>query len=126
MKKFMTIFSAATLTLLSLAGAGSASDKPGYGGDIIYTKPLKSVQFSHKTHVEEKGLSCDLCHAGIFDMQALKVQGNADFTMEGLAQGKYCGACHNGTMAFSVNSRCASCHSGVKGSVATTGMAQDR
>ncbi len=84
-------------------------------GDIIYTKPLKSVIFSHKTHVTEKGLSCDMCHPEIFYPAALKAQERPDFNMESLYKGKYCGACHNGKMAFASNTQCARCHIGVKG-----------
>jgi c(7)-type cytochrome triheme protein len=116
MKKFIPVAIAAILMSLSLAGTGMAGESQKHGGDILYTKPVKSVLFSHKVHVEQKGLTCDMCHAGNFEMKALKVQGSPDFTMEALAQGKYCGACHNGTMAFSSNTRCASCHGGVKGS----------
>jgi c(7)-type cytochrome triheme protein len=118
MKKYIPASLTAVLLSLALAGTGGASGNPKHGGDITYTKPVKSVQFSHKIHVEQKGLTCDMCHAGTFEMQALKAQENQDFNMESLYQGKYCGACHNGTMAFASNSRCASCHSGVKGVVA--------
>lgn len=85
-----------------------------HGGEIYYTKSVKTVLFSHKLHVESRELSCDLCHAGNFVMQALKAQENADFTMKSLMEGKYCGACHNGTMAFASNTRCGDCHTGVK------------
>ncbi|MFN3479247.1 MAG: c(7)-type cytochrome triheme domain-containing protein [Thermodesulfovibrionales bacterium] len=85
------------------------------GGDIVYTKPVKSVLFSHKLHVEEKGLSCDMCHSGLFEPEALNAQGKMDFNMESLYKGKYCGACHNGKMAFASNIQCARCHIGVKG-----------
>jgi c(7)-type cytochrome triheme protein len=116
MKKSTPVAIAAILVSLTLAGTVGAGEKTKHGGEITYTKPVKSVQFSHKVHVEQKGLTCDMCHAGTFEMQALKAQNNPDFTMESLYQGKYCGACHNGTMAFAANTRCASCHSGVKGS----------
>lgn len=116
MRKYSTAVLAAVLMLLALACGAGAGDNSKDGGEIVYTKPLKAVLFSHKAHVEQIGLSCDLCHATFFEMKALTVQENSDFTMASLAQGKYCGACHNGTMAFSSNSRCASCHVGVKGS----------
>jgi len=92
-----------------------ASGEVSHGGDIVYTMPLKAVLFSHKTHVEEMGFGCDTCHDGIFKMSALSVQEEADFTMDALYKGKYCGACHNGSMAFSSNTQCARCHIGVKG-----------
>ncbi len=98
---------------LSIAVPAMAAENRG--GDVVYTKPVKSVLFSHKVHVEDKGLSCDLCHARTFEKQALKAQENPDFTMKSLVEGKYCGTCHNGTMAFASNTRCAACHTGVKG-----------
>ena len=91
------------------------SAKVSHGGDIVYTKPVKSVIFSHKVHAEDKGLSCDMCHSGLFDAVALKVQKKSDFNMESLYKGKYCGACHNGQIAFASNTQCARCHTGVKG-----------
>lgn len=93
--------------------AGTALADSG-GGEIYYTKPLKSVLFSHKLHVEERGLGCDMCHTRLFEMQALAAQENRDFTMKSLYAGKYCGACHNGNMAFASNTQCARCHGGVK------------
>ena len=112
MKKIVTLIIVAAIA----AGAqGVLAQKVEHGGDIIYTKPVKSVTFSHKIHVEDKGLTCDMCHAREFAMQALKAQENADFTMASLYEGRYCGSCHNGSMAFASNTRCASCHTGVKG-----------
>jgi c(7)-type cytochrome triheme protein len=116
MKNSIPVTIAAVLMSLTLAGSGNAGETTKHGGEIIYTKPVKSVQFSHKVHVEQKGLTCDMCHAGTFEMKALKAQESPDFTMESLYQGKYCGTCHNGTMAFASSTRCASCHGGVKGS----------
>lgn len=114
MKKFIPV--AMTAVLIAVAGTCGAGENQQHGGDILYTKPVKSVLFSHKTHVEQKGLTCDMCHSGSFEMQSFRAQENPDFNMESLYQGKYCGACHNGTMAFASNTRCASCHTGVKGS----------
>jgi c(7)-type cytochrome triheme protein len=108
MKKYCVIIA----ITLSIAMPTVAAEN--HGGEIYYTKGVKTVLFSHKLHVEIKDLSCDLCHAGNFTMQALKAQENADFTMKSLMEGKYCGACHNGTMAFASNTRCGDCHTGVK------------
>ena len=85
------------------------------GGDILYTKPLMSVLFSHKVHAEDMGMGCDMCHPDLFEMAANTAENNDDFTMQGLYDGKYCGACHNGQMAFASNTQCARCHIGVKG-----------
>lgn len=83
--------------------------------EIVYNKPVKGVLFSHKYHVGELGMSCESCHPKIFEMEALKSQKNPDFNMNSLYKGKYCGACHDGKMAFASNTKCATCHIGVKG-----------
>lgn len=83
------------------------------GGDILFTKPVKAVIFSHETHGE--AFECEACHSGLFEMEALAAQKNSDFTMESLYKGQYCGACHDGESAFASDTRCATCHIGVKG-----------
>jgi len=85
--------------------------------DIFYTAPVKSVVFSHQEHAVKLGYKCDACHTQLFQMKAMSVEKQPDFTMSGLAKGKYCGSCHNdtGKPAFSSNSECARCHTGVKG-----------
>jgi len=84
------------------------------GGDILYDQPVKSVTFSHGVHVEQNGLGCADCHDGLFAMKGKAAQANADFTMAALYAGAYCGSCHDGSSAFASNTRCASCHGGVK------------
>lgn len=76
---------------------------------------MKGVLFSHKLHVKELGLPCESCHTAIFEIEALKSQRNPDFNMHSLYKGKYCGACHDGQIAFASNTKCATCHVGVKG-----------
>ena len=82
------------------------------GGDIIYTKPVMGVIFSHNSH---DMFGCESCHEGLFPMVALATQEASDFNMEALYQGLYCGTCHDGSMAFAANTQCATCHIGVKG-----------
>lgn len=101
-----------TAILAVTAGIVFASSYPET--PIIYSKPVQGVIFSHKAHVEKR-LTCDMCHPHTFEMQALKVQDNKDFAMDALYKGKYCGSCHNGSLAFASNTRCATCHVGVKG-----------
>ncbi|MGO9013448.1 MAG: cytochrome c3 family protein [Dissulfurispiraceae bacterium] len=96
------------------SGRALAGEAVSYGGDILYTKPVKSVLFSHKLHVEDKKLGCDMCHMKLFEMKALAAQSKEDFTMDALYKGKYCGACHNGKTAFASNTECARCHGGLK------------
>lgn len=86
-----------------------------HGGDIHFSKPVTGVLFSHARHVDELGLECDACHEGLFAYEAGAAEANDDFTMKSLAEGNYCGACHDGDTAFSSETRCASCHEGVKG-----------
>lgn len=102
----------AVAALSLAAGVAVAASYPE--APIVYDKPVKGVIFSHKTHVD-KGLACDMGHNRLFEQQAKKAQENKDFVMESLYQGKYCGACHNGSLAFASNTRCATCHIGVKG-----------
>lgn len=92
-----------------------------HGGDIIYTHPVKAVMFSHAFHVEELEFDCDDCHEDLFEPEALFAQQDANFTMEGLRQGQYCGQCHDGSAAFSSDTQCARCHIGVKGYNAKVG-----
>ncbi|RJQ22817.1 MAG: hypothetical protein C4560_01885 [Nitrospiraceae bacterium] len=113
MKKILFVLS--LLVFVSGYGRLFASGAISHGGDIVYTKPVKSVIFSHKLHAEDRGLSCGMCHSGLFDAVALKAQQKNDFNMDSLYKGKYCGSCHNGQMAFASNTQCARCHAGVKG-----------
>lgn len=111
MNKFMLrAFGAILLTLLATAPALWAEEEDFGGPEIAYEQPVKGVFFSHKTHVGDYGFSCDSCHDGIFDMMVGAAYENGDFTMDSLYQGKYCGACHDGSMAFAANTQCASCH----------------
>ncbi len=115
------LFTTVTVLLALAAGAASAASYPE--APIVFDKPVTGVIFSHKVHMD-KGLSCQMCHNRLFDMQAKKAQGNADFVMASLYQGKYCGACHNGSLAFAANTRCATCHIGVKGAKKLSGGGQ--
>lgn len=108
MKKLLFV-----IILLSLIGTPLSADDSG--GDIHYEKPVIGVLFSHSAHVEEAGLDCDNCHDDLFEMEALAVQEEPDFNMLALSEGRYCGACHDGEMAFESSTRCASCHEGAIG-----------
>jgi c(7)-type cytochrome triheme protein len=98
-----------------------ASCKTCHGSDmkqpetIVFTKPVKAVIFEHKGHVD-MGLDCASCHDKAFEMRTGAAEEHPEkFTMEALYAGKYCGACHNGSDAFASNTRCNTCHIGVKG-----------
>jgi len=54
---------------------------------------------------------CRVCHSEMgFEMRV----GANNVTMEGIIDGKFCGACHNGEIAWSVDN-CDLCHSGKPG-----------
>ncbi|RMF45134.1 MAG: hypothetical protein D6751_07825 [Deltaproteobacteria bacterium] len=95
-----------------VAGSATAGD---HGGDIHFTRPVEAVLFSHDIHVDQLGFDCDSCHDGLFEYEAGAAEQNGDFTMESLYGGGYCGACHDGETAFASDTRCATCHEGVKG-----------
>lgn len=82
---------------------------------IVWTKPVKSVIFYHKSHTDDSGLECEACHDTIFAMQKGAAEKKDNFTMQALYDGKYCGKCHDGSTAFASNTRCNTCHIGVKG-----------
>lgn len=108
---------------LSLFASIGTTNLYASGGDILYTKPVKSVLFSHKAH--EK-IACADCHSGLFEMKALAAQNYTDFNMDALYKGKYCGACHNGRQAFASNTQCARCHGGVKEYIAMSSKPQKK
>ncbi|VAW33195.1 hypothetical protein MNBD_DELTA03-608 [hydrothermal vent metagenome] len=85
------------------------------GGDIVYTKPVKAVIFSHKAHVLKLGLQCGWCHDKTFQMEAGAMERDHTVGMASLCNDKYCGTCHNGDISFSTTTQCARCHIGVKG-----------
>ncbi len=99
--------------LLGLVSISVSADDSG--GDIHYDKPVIGVLFSHASHVEGAGLDCDNCHDDLFSMDAGAAQEEPDFNMLALSEGRYCGVCHDGEMAFSSSTRCASCHEGAIG-----------
>jgi len=115
----LTVMALASLTLFSVVTF--AADEIFHGGDVLYSKPVKSVLFSHDLHAVEMGFGCESCHDGLFEMASLAAEGKPDFNMQGLYDGKYCGGCHNGEMAFASDTQCARCHIGVKGYNAING-----
>jgi len=84
------------------------------GGPIVFIKPVRAVIFEHTFHLGKK-FDCQSCHPDLFAQKAGEVEAKDDFTMESFNQGKYCGKCHDGTTAFSVNTKCNWCHIGVQG-----------
>jgi c(7)-type cytochrome triheme protein len=79
-------------------------------GDVIMDQlssknGMDPVVFSHKTH---RGLyTCRVCHLELdFSMK----KGESGITREDYLDGRYCGACHDGKLAFHVDKDCNLCH----------------
>ena len=74
--------------------------------DLDIVMPVKAsmdhVLFSHKIHTQ--WLSCDSCHAGLFEME----QGTSDISKAKMIAGENCGVCH-GSVAFPIED-CKRCH----------------
>jgi c(7)-type cytochrome triheme protein len=84
--------------------------REGWGdtlGDIVYSRPgaspnIPNAYFPHWVHrIKYK---CYACHDQLFAMAR-----GPNPTMASMAQGKSCGACHNGKFAFGVD-MCQRCH----------------
>lgn len=69
---------------------------------------MRPVIFPHWFH--RLRFACNVCHPEIFKMRA----GSNDVTMAGIIEGKFCGKCHNGEIAWSPD-HCHRCHSGYPG-----------
>lgn len=70
---------------------------------------VRPVVFPHWFH--RIRFRCKVCHAELgFKMRV----GSNDFRMSDIAEGRFCGACHNGDIAWAPD-RCDLCHSGKRG-----------
>ncbi len=95
---------------VTLAGGGAVS---GALGDLVFERKggeqgsatiLPSI-FPHWVH--RARFRCYVCHPKPFEMQL----GATEITMERIQKGEFCGACHNGRIAFDVNFQsCSRCH----------------
>lgn len=83
-------------------------------GDVVINNysddaGMRPVVFPHWFH--RIRFRCKVCHADLgFKFQA----GGNEINMLKIIDGEYCGACHNGEVAWSVES-CDICHAGVPG-----------
>lgn len=103
------------ICLLVLSGYATMTGAQEYGGGpIVFIKPVRAVIFEHKFHLG-KNIECQSCHPALFAKKAGMVEEKEDFTMAAFNEGKYCGKCHDGSTAFSVNTRCNWCHIGIQG-----------
>ncbi len=83
-------------------------------GDVVLNnraeaEGVRPVVFSHWFH--RIRFRCKVCHSELgFEMRA----GSNNVTMEQITEGRFCGLCHNGEIAWSVEN-CDLCHSGKPG-----------
>lgn len=97
---------------LGLILSGLLSVAPGYAeyGDVVLNRRsdgegVRPVVFPHWFH--RIRYQCRVCHLELgFEMRA----GANEVTMDEISQGKFCGACHNGEIAWSAEN-CDLCHS---------------
>ncbi|MDH3319142.1 MAG: hypothetical protein OEO84_05560, partial [Betaproteobacteria bacterium] len=96
--------------MLMLANAPSQAEY----GDVILNQQsekngVRPVVFPHWFH--RIRFQCKVCHGELeFKMRA----GTTETTMADIMAGKFCGKCHNGTIAWATD-RCDLCHSGLPG-----------
>jgi c(7)-type cytochrome triheme protein len=103
------------LLLMVLLGSLLLSwpSKAEYGDVVINNfsdeSGMRPVVFPHWFH--RIRFRCKVCHADLgFKFEA----GGNDISMLKIIDGEYCGACHNGNIAWSVEN-CNLCHSGKSG-----------
>lgn len=99
---------------LLLAGNGLADDDydvKAYGpkNEIVWNTPIKAT-FEHKVHTMDAGIECSSCHDDVFFMQRGTAVKTKKFTMKAMAEGQFCGTCHDGDTAFATDTNCMACH----------------
>ena len=102
--------------LIALAAVMAVAPAPARSeyGDVVFNKRsekegVRPVVFPHWFH--RIRFRCKVCHDELgFKMRA----GANDVRMADIANGKFCGLCHNGQIAWGAE-RCDLCHSGRPG-----------
>ena len=101
------------VALLPLAFAFAVTVRAEYG-DVVLNRVaeregVRPVIFPHWFH--RIRFRCKVCHAELdFEMRA----GANEIDMDAIARGEFCGACHDGRIAWSAEN-CELCHSGLPG-----------
>lgn len=104
---------------LALALAFTAMPAVAEYGDVLLNNHseaggMRPVVYPHWFH--RMRFRCTVCHGEFgFKMRA----GGNDIRMKDIVEGRFCGMCHNGRIAWSTE-HCDLCHSGKKG--LTTGI----
>lgn len=103
-----------TFCLLWLFAAGAEYDAHAEYGDVVLNKTaelngMRPVVFPHWFH--RLRFTCNVCH----NDEGFKLKaGSNDISMASIVDGKFCGMCHNGEIAWSPE-HCHRCHSGIFG-----------
>ncbi len=103
---------AIAVCVIAIAGIGTKAEAEY--GDVVMNQfsddaGMRPVVFPHWFH--RIRFRCKVCHGDLgFQFKA----GGNDVNMVKIIDGQYCGACHNGDVAWSVEN-CDLCHSGVLG-----------
>lgn len=105
---------AVLLALILAAGWADMRDARAEYGDVVINNHsdaagMRPAVFPHWFH--RIRFRCKVCHADLgFKFKA----GGNDINMVKIIDGQYCGACHNGNIAWSIEN-CNLCHSGKPG-----------
>ena len=103
----MKYLSALLVVIITVVFVGGAMAVPP-GKNVEYAGGGQGkVVFPGKPHADA-GLKCGDCHTKIFPMK----KNEGVYKMADMKAGKACGACHNGTKAFSTAdaANCSKCH----------------
>ena len=112
-RRFVLLLSIPTLLAVSIGLLSSRIGQAEYG-DVVMNNysdaaDMRPVIFPHWFH--RIRFRCKVCHADLgFKFQA----GGNQINMLKIIDGEYCGACHNGEIAWSVEN-CDLCHSAKSG-----------
>ncbi|NOZ62985.1 MAG: hypothetical protein GXO74_15120 [Calditrichaeota bacterium] len=74
------------------------------------------VVFSHESHYDYESPNCVSCHGKHFNLLESGKSPEGPINMDTMSDGKNCGACHNGDLAFDSQDPelCSSCHQGME------------
>jgi len=106
--------SLAVLLVMLLMSPLSMNDASAEYGDVVLNRyaereGMRPVIFQHWFH--RIRFRCKVCHSELgFRMRA----GSNDVLMSDIVEGRFCGMCHNGEIAWSVEN-CDLCHAGKPG-----------
>ena len=108
------LHSVLSLTVLAIMLFSNIPSAQAEYGDVVINNyadaaGMRPVIFPHWFH--RMRFTCKVCHADLgFKLKA----GGNQITMSQILEGKFCGACHNGEIAWNVEN-CNTCHSGKPG-----------